>query len=260
MRPGCDVIALLLIAVVLTACMVASPSAATRSPPSELHMALQSTVQLSLVTTRADDLGRPIFRVQDGRSHYQLIYDEGLGTAVRAGTRHLIITHDHWCQLNARLLYVQIRDFRGKTLVYLQPDVFRRTIVYRDGGTMAFLAPETIPTLVTLSPLPEPHIGESVQVVTRAGPGAALHLVEARISAVAASGEPRSFRLRAVDDRAFLAGDSGAGIWLGDRLLGNLWAVLDEQPIPKEGTALCTPRATDVSIAARLPAIDALLR
>lgn len=242
--------------VLLSACVAGSPET-PRPPPSERDpsLALRSSVQITLVAARTNALGQPDITVTDGRPAFRLVHNEGLGTAVRAGERALIITHAHWCQLNKRLLYVEIRDYQGQTLAYLEPQVFRRSIIYLDSGTLVFLAPETVPTFVRMGDLPTLEGGETVHVVSRPDGGEQLQIVRATITAVHARARPATFRFRRTDGRPLAAGDSGAGVWLGNELQGTVWSVLDEQ---SPGAAPCTPQATAVSIAARLPRLDAL--
>lgn len=247
-------------ALLLAARFVQSQNQAMRStgPPVKTYSpeqdALAATVQIILVAPRVDTRQQPMYVSRNGERFFQLVYDEGLGTAVRAGHRNLIITHDHWCELTTRLLYVEIRDCNGVTLAYLQPAVFRNSIVYRDGGTMAFLAPETVPVQRSLGEAHTLQPGDPALIVAHADAGGALRVFPAQITTSESAENPASFRVRMEGGGMLTHGDSGAGVWHAGALVGNLWAVVDEQVLPANPeTRYCTPRPTAVGVVAGLP-------
>jgi hypothetical protein len=193
--------------------------------------------------------------MRDGRPHFQLIYDEGLGTAVQAGDRSVIITHNHWCELTSRLLFVEIRTHDGALLSILEANVFKRSIIYRDGGTMAFLAPETVVTNVIL----HDHMmrpGDVVQVVRHSPATGKIRVETAWLDSRTHKSPTASQRLEMSSGQAVGPGDSGAGVWHSGTLTGVLWSVVEETTAGKT----CTPQPTAVCIAANLPPLDKLTR
>ena len=255
MKRGVVIILLAVLLLALRSFATGQSRLSSRSERAAAQTALEATVQISLVAPRVDAAGRPLLISRDGRPHFQLIYDEGLGTAVHAGDRNVIITHDHWCELTPRLLFVEIRTYDGELLSILEANVFKRSIIYRDGGAMAFLAPETVATNVTL----HDHMvipGDTLQVVRQSPATGKITAETARLDSRSHRVSPTSRRLEMSSGQPLQPGDSGAGVWHDGLLVGALWAVVEETT----GDRTCTPRPTAVCIVAILPPLDKLAR
>ncbi len=221
---------------------------------------LESTVEIVLVAPRVDALGQPMSVSREGADYFQLIYDSGLGTAVRAGDRNVIVTHNHWCELTPRLLYVVLRDAYGTSLAFIEPNVFRSSILYRDRGTMVFLAPESVLVKDSAVAPPVVPVGALLQVVCHDPQTGRLQLKNAWAVSSQGQDEPTSFRLSMESTAAIAPGDSGAGIWYNGQLVGNLWSVVEEQVQDWNEGRFRTPRPTAQCVVAVLPQLEELGR
>ena len=194
----------------------AAPPAATPGAATAQAI-LRSTVQIALYEAAGES------GVEAG--------GRGLGTLVRRNGQTLIVTHDHWTHVNANLRVAEFRDADGSLLLSLSAGTFRSLIRYRDGGTLVLAAPAELAALPAAS-LDAPTSGvsashgDTVWVARRArdNGGATVEVIAASLRAVETVNALQRLRLRGADGAVVLPGDSGGGVWLGQRFVGNVWS------------------------------------
>lgn len=238
----------------MAACGVGAKRAAAPGiaavPLSQQAAILEATVRITLIAPcgqGADEHPAPCINNRLG-------YDGGLGTAVLVGRRRLIITHDHWSLLTPDLLRVRITAHDGRPLAYLSGFAFHNSIRYRDGATLVFRAPESVPAGAMLAAEHAFEPGDPLLVVRRRRDGGRLEVVRARVSAVD-GGTPAKLHLRLPQGQTVACGSSGGGIWSGDKLVGNLWyAVYTDSLAFAQGDAAHVQRSVPrESVGALLP-------
>lgn len=196
-----------------------SPAAA--APPTAIPDAAtaqtirQSTVQIALYES-AGDAG-----VEAG--------GRGLGTLVQQNGETLIVTHDHWTHINPNLSVVEFRDATGALLLTLPAEAFRRLIRHRDGGTLILTAPAELAALPAAElDAPAGSSDESAVVWVarrdRSNGGATVEVISTTVQGVETADGLQRLRLRGADGAVVLPGDSGGGVWRGDRFVGNVWS------------------------------------
>jgi hypothetical protein len=194
---------------------------------------LAATIQISVY---------PAAQTSDQTTGYvETIYERGLATLVQINDGIILISHDHWSDLE-NIGRVEFRDAAGELLVEINGADFTSLIRYRDEGTMLLTAPLQLhpqyqALLASRSGGDQRHTaavpmfrGESVQVgqvVTiayRSGEGRSqVDLLPASIIEIADIDGISTFRLQSLDGTPILPGDSGGGIWLDGHLVGNMW-------------------------------------
>ena len=109
--------------------------------------------------------------------------------------------------------------------------------------------------------------GAVVQVAHRAaGNREVVDVLDAEVVSVDPYEGLPVFRLRTPDGQPMLPGDSGGGVWLDGKLVGNLWATFPKVSSPVDILPFVDPQAAeqgyrDLSLAARFPMkLDRLLR
>lgn len=192
----------------------AAPPAATPDAATAQAI-LRATVQIALYEA-AGDAG-----VEAG--------GRGLGTLVRHNGQTLIITHDHWTHIDANLSVAEFRDADGALLLTLPAEAFWSLIHYRDGGTLVLAAPTQVAALPAAqldAPAESADEGDVVWVTRRArsNGGATVEVIAASVQEVEAADGLQRLRLRGAGGAVVLPGDSGGGVWLGERFVGNVWS------------------------------------
>jgi hypothetical protein len=192
---------------------------------------------------------RPIARPESYVLH------DGLGTLVNSGEEVLLVTHDHWSQIDNTLGKVEVRSASGSGLAKMELKDFKELIRYRDGGTMIVDFSEEIESGngVNRSLLPDAHslkqdaaAGEKVLLTRRQKDGDALaSLIEATIEEFGTKEGRPVVRLQTRGRETIVGGDSGGGVWIDGRLAGNMWATI---AVEDEQTG--ASRLTDRSVAA----------
>jgi hypothetical protein len=159
-----------------------------------------------------------------GQQSYCLAH--GLGTLVLTGQGLLIVTHDHWADVLESADLVQFRDADGKILQTVTGLEFRLSILYRDTGTLVLIAPAG----VHRSPA---SLGESDQVpldgkvlIVRQNPDGSgrLQVIETEVKSSETFKGLSAWMLDTLNGDPLVRGDSGGGVWLDGKLVGNLWA------------------------------------
>jgi hypothetical protein len=225
-----------------------SPHTAVDRETTELILA--ATVRITLIGPRLDESGAPVFVNRGGDLTQELIYDEGLGTAVLQGTRPVVVTHDHWCMLTPRLLQVQIATHDGRLLAILSGFAFRQLIRYRDGGTLIFIAPEGVYAQAGMAATALAPADQLLMAHIQPQNGR-VEVLPVSVVAVNEGPDPQTVRLRPRAGVDVAHGSSGGGIWSHSCLAGNLWSVVTE--VTADGTPSGDPPPTVESYAALLP-------
>jgi hypothetical protein len=165
---------------------------------------------------------------------YPYIMSQGLGTLVRSGDKHYIITHNHWSTL-AKLDFVKFYDSNFELLLEMSGAAFKNLILRQDAGALVLQAPpELVGKMIAsagdfpeASPMGGLKLGAGDQVlVAHQKPGQEDEVavepavIEQRLTF---QGLP-AFQLRTADGSALIPGDSGGGLWSNGYLVGDLWA------------------------------------
>jgi hypothetical protein len=170
-------------------------------------------------------------------------YELGLGTLVSHNSEIILITHDHWGPLD-RLGMVQFRNATGDPLLELDSATFKELIRYQDGGTMILGRSadgdrsDYLSALVLISQakynrkiVPAElsrdesiYEGETLIIVRQGRNGSkAVELMEVSVESIGERWGQLVYKLRCAAGGDIMPGDSGGGLWLGDRLVGNMW-------------------------------------
>ncbi len=195
----------------------------------------------------------------------------GLSTVLATEDGNVLVTHDHWGGVLDNLEFARIWTRDNELLQELSAEGFRELIQYRDGGTLILSAPEglipdQLPTLNNPAALPaivpaaveseSLPVGTSVTVVVRRPDSPhRVEIVEAVVEAVENEDGPASLTLRNLNGKQIEPGDSGGGIWLNGKLVGNLWYRVKNrvQSVDENGSVSESLRLTDLAIAASYP-------
>lgn len=161
------------------------------------------------------------------------IIANGIGSLIQDHGKALLVTHNHWGEALQDASLVELRDADNGLLLRLFGFEFKERIAFQDAGTMILEAPrEIVPfpssTLPTFQSSVLPTLQPStVQVTYRQGSGRQqLGVLDAEVLAIEAFKGLAALKLRSLDGQPLLQGDSGGGVWLGGKLVGNSWATL----------------------------------
>ncbi|MEJ2709060.1 MAG: hypothetical protein P8074_15715 [Anaerolineales bacterium] len=156
----------------------------------------------------------------------QWLMSKGVGSLVAGSDGNLLITHDHWGEALLSVERVELLNAAGELLLELQGSQFLNSIRYRDGGTMVLAAPEGLKGVqaVPLADLAAIDRGAQVLLVHQdpAAPGK-LEILPAVVDASREYLELPVYRLRSLDERVIVHGDSGGGVWSSDGLAATVW-------------------------------------
>lgn len=226
------------------------------------HRILEATVMITIIVPELQeapvvdealpippDEYRPIVKPDS------YVVAEGLGTLVNSGDETWLVTHDHWSLLDNTLGVVQISDAEGERIVEIQLMNFKNLVRYRDGGTMILKAPKEIKTKGQFKPplLPgywpgnqKSSPGDVVLLAYRQRDGErGISIMEAMVEETGARQGKPIIRLHSLNGESIVGGDSGAGVWLQGKLVGNIWST-----VMKENVHTDYRRQTGASIAA----------
>jgi hypothetical protein len=199
-------------------------------------------------------------------------YELGLGTLVNHNGEIILITHDHWGPID-QLGMVQFRNAAGDSLLELGGATFKELIRYQDGGTMILgrsaggNRADYLSALVSISQtkynrriVPAElgrdesiHEGESLIIVRQGRNGSkAVELMEVSVESIGERWGQLVYKLRSETGSDIMPGDSGGGLWLGDRFVGNMWKSKYNYGVNWESLEL-EQEWTDTSYAAGLP-------
>jgi hypothetical protein len=209
---------------------------------------LEATLQLLLFPVETlDELGvggnPAALREALSRTDIDYRYELGLGTLVSHDSELILITHDHWGDLDT-LGAVQFRNAAGDPLLEMDGAVFKDLIRYQDGGTMILGRSaggdrsDYLSAMVAISrseysrsiipavfgseePIDQ---GNSLIIVRQGRNGSdGIELMEVSIESTGERWGQMVYQLRCAAGGDIMPGDSGGGLWLGGRLVGNMW-------------------------------------
>jgi len=199
-------------------------------------------------------------------------YELGLGTLISHNDEIILITHDHWGPLD-RIGMVQLRNAAGDPLLELDGATFKDLIRYQDGGTMILGRSadgdrsDYLSALVLISHakynrriVPAElsrdesiYEGETLIIVRQGRSGSkAIELMEVSVESIGERWGQLVYKLRSEAGGDIMPGDSGGGLWLGDRFVGNMWKSKYTYGLNWETLAL-EQEWTETSYAAGLP-------
>ncbi len=225
-------------------------SSQTRPAPGRViedHPALEATLQILVFPSDVIDalgLGQNLstFREALSKTEVSYRYASGLGTLVNYNGELILITHDHWG--GEGIGAVQFRNAAGDPLLEIDGATFKSLIRYQDGGTMilgrsiAGDRSDYLSALIEISQSQynhritpaelgsdEPiHQGSSLIVAHQGRDGSnEVELIEVIVEEIEEQDGQLVYQLRCAQGGNIMPGDSGGGLWLGGRLVGNMW-------------------------------------
>ena len=179
--------------------------------------------------------------------------NRGLGTLINDGDATYIVTHDHWKRLAKKVRAVRLESAAGELLLELTPDRFYSLIRYRDGGTLVMATPLDLTdclTPVTAVVADEPvQAGQSLAVAFWQ-PEANEQVTVEPVQVVEGDAGGTSIKLKSVNGKVTVEGNSGGGVFDGAELVGNMWSTIVVRSTDDDGQSSHTS-VTDLSRAAR---------
>jgi hypothetical protein len=206
------------------------------------------------------------------KTNIEYRYELGLGTLVSHNGGIILITHDHWGLLD-RIGVVQFRNAAGDPLLELDGLTFKNLIRYQDGGTMILGRSvdgdrsDYLAALVSISQAKHNRRinpaklgrtesiteGETIFIVRQGRNGSkAVELIEVSVESIGERWGQMVYKLRSEAGGDIMPGDSGGGLWLGDRFVGNMWKSKYTYAVNWESLEL-EQECTETSYAAVLP-------
>jgi len=157
----------------------------------------------------------------------QIRTSRGLGTVVQNGEQRFILTHNHWSIPRSKLSRVEFRNAVGDRLLMLDGAAFYALVYYVDEGTMLLNAPAGLDG-VTAAGLGDGSllsVGSTVWLATYADEnGQGIKIETAEVKGVDGLAVPGRLILQG-RKTAVIFGDSGGGVWVDGKVVGNLWAI-----------------------------------
>ena len=218
---------------------------------------LSASVQIHLFSA-LEPAGSNDSKLADSQVVDQWLMSKGVGSLVAGADGEVLITHDHWGEALLSVERVELLNAGGEALLELQGSQFLNSIRYRDGGTMVLAAPAGLQGIqaAPLAQLAEIDRGAQVLLVHQnpAVPGK-LEILPAMVDASGEYFELPVYRLRSLDERVIVHGDSGGGVWSPDGLAATIWTTeLNYDVRIWEWESLIPEKAsTGYSLAAHLP-------
>jgi hypothetical protein len=186
----------------------------------------------------------------------QYVIADGLGTLVADWNGTYIVTHDHWSLLDRESGLVQLGNASGEQVLEIELATLKNLIRYRDGGTLVFDAPAELastdnltPAMISTTGSQELEYGDPFLLAHRQRDGrGGVSIMKVSLERTGYKlGQP-TIRLQTPDGQSIIGGDSGGGVWLKGKLVGNMWTtIMMENKISSER------RSTNSAIAAIYP-------
>lgn len=161
-------------------------------------------------------------QVYNGEETY---YEQGLATLVKVHEQVLLVSHNHW-KFMANSSKAIILDAKSNPLMVLSHEMLMSLIVYNSRGTLVLQAPEglggtpaetgTVENILPGEPTLLVHQGSSE--------GDGLEVVAGEIQEFSNFHQNHALHLFLPGEETIRQGDSGGGIWINGKLVGNLWA------------------------------------
>lgn len=154
----------------------------------------------------------------------------GIGTLLNYQDHTLLISHDHWPQLNSTTILdvVQFHDADGRFLLEMTGQDFQQLIFFHNGGILVMRAPQPLttqlPSAATIDDVTSLKPGAIVFVAHhQAKQSDLIALMAAEVVAIESRDNIPFLLLRSLNGQSIEPGDSGGGVWLNGRFIGNLW-------------------------------------
>ena len=217
---------------------VSALDAAGEVPMVVAHTIRQTTVQIRMIRIQLDEESRE----NNHHSTRQTVtlrrtttIDKGIGTLLSHQGKTLLVSHDHWLHLTSTVVpdLVQFHDADGRFLLEMTGDAFSQLMLFHDGGTLIMHAPPGL-TIQLSSAAPMGHVaslqpGDIVYVAHRqANQKDTVVLMAAEVLAIGFRNNIPLLSLRSLNGQTIEPGDSGGGVWLDGRFVGNLWMTVIE--------------------------------
>ena len=186
---------------------------------------LRATVRIRIVAPYLDGRGDRVMMRDSGRPVGLDAINRGLGTLVLVDGRTLIVTHDHYSELNTAVAEAVVTDYTGRE-VALPIDEFRRLIRYHNNGVLVLEAPAGLPPGVSPGDGAAVQPGSAVWLVHRDAATETLAVVAAVVETwIDYQGVP-SYTLRNVNGEIVAPGNSGGGVWAAGRPVGSIHSTI----------------------------------
>jgi hypothetical protein len=187
------------------------------------------------------------FQVFNAEANY---FEQGLATLVKAQGQTILVSHNHWGFLSS-CSKVVILDAESQDIQTLDCRAFKSLILFSSLGTLVLQAPEGLGgTPAELGSMEDIQPGKPVLIAHQNfQESSSLEVTTGQIQTADDSfHQNRVMRLDLLADGKVRKGDSGGGIWVGGKLVGNLWAYKLELK-----TSRFLPGVGQTSIAAIIP-------
>ena len=179
------------------------------------------------------------------------IASDGLATLFADGDQTFIATHDHWSLFDSDQGFVQFSNAAGEILLGIELDAFKSLILHRDGGTTIMNVPEGLENLkpAKLAKMIDNQSLETddTMLLVHRNDGL-LTIVEAGLEKASSKQGQATIRMESLNGEFITRGDSGGGVWVNGKLVGNMWTT-----IMMENISTGAHRPTTYSIAALFP-------
>ena len=224
--------------------LIAKSQPAHTFDPAIAAQILNSTVQISMYAPLPNE---PLDGGQADGAHKSYVMANGFGSMVLWKGEAVIVTHNHWGEMLQDAEYVKIHDAYGNFLLKLERDEFTSLIRYSDPGTLVLDVPDGL--TATSAELGEDlnMVRDDIVTLVRQRPDdpGQVEVLQGRVLRMKNYKGLAVIKLAILDDAMLVPGDSGGGIWLNGKLVGNTWASFIN--------TIKLPLSADTSLAAPLP-------
>lgn len=157
----------------------------------------------------------------------QFVMAQGLGTLIRNEDRIQIVTHNHWGEILNNVEFVRFHDASDQLILEINGDEFKKLIRMQDAGTMLLKAPFDVDASLQVASL-----GASDELINadkvflvhqKDGVTGSVVVLEAVVDRQTTYKQLPVFTLHTLDGQPVVSGDSGGGVWLNGKLVGNMW-------------------------------------
>jgi hypothetical protein len=221
---------------------VSALAAAAEVPTAVADTIRQVTVQITMIRTQWSE-PTPAGSGQTNTSSLERHRDKGIGTLLAYQGETLLISHDHWSYFTSTVDpwthaistvvpdLVQFHDADGRFLLEMTGYAFSQLMLFHDGGTLIMFAPQSLTlqlsSTATLGHIASLQTGDIVYVAHRqANHNDTVVLMAAEVLAIEFRNNIPLLSLRSLNGQTIEPGDSGGGVWLDGRFVGNLWTTV----------------------------------
>jgi hypothetical protein len=170
----------------------------------------------------------PYAPLQDHPDSGEYIMAAGLGTFSSLNGETVIVTHNHWGSALLEAVFVCFYDAQERQLLELSGADFRELIRAQDAGTLILNSPQLLvapqaKSLATIGEVGKVTAG-SILLIAHQDPeqNGKVALLMARVDSLTRYKNLPMFKVHVLDGQPVISGDSGGGIWLEGKLVGNM--------------------------------------